>query len=694
MRTLKYILSYSLVLLMAFSCSDDNNLDYLDNVTAPSNISALFQVTQDNTGLVTIIPNSTGAVKYNITLGDSTPEPEVVNQGQSLEHIYAEGTYSVTIEAVGITGLKSQATKELVVSFKAPENLNVVISNDEAVSKQVNVFATADYAISFDVYFGEEGNDTPISANIGEIASYVYQEPGIYTIRVVVKSAAIETTEYVEEFEATEILQPIASAPTPPTRIDSDVISLFSSRYNDVAGTNFFPDWGQGGQGSGWAMFDLNGDQMLQYINLSYQGIALADGITVDVSNMDYIHLDVWTAGGTSKIETSLINNDNGTVTEKPIMSDLTAGEWTSIDIPISAYTDQGLAVNNIFQLKFVGNPWAAGTVFIDNIYFWKEPQIATAPDVAAPDPTFDASNVVSIFSNTYTSVGISELNPGWGQSTTLTNVSVAGNDMWLYESLNYTGIVTDYGNPTNLSAMNFVHFDYFTPDANKLGLKLVNTNIGQEDLVFLTSIVKGTWVSVTIPLSNYNMDRSAVSQLLFDTDGGSAKVYIDNLYFYSENDSTQPTVQAPIPTIGSSDVVSIYSDSYTTVGISELNPGWGQSTTLTEVNIGGNNIWKYESLNYTGIVTDYGNPTDLSAMSYVHFDYFAPNDTQLGLKIVNTVLGEEDLKFVEVVTGTWVSVTIPLDSYAIDRSAVTQLLFDSNGGSSTVYIDNLYFHN
>jgi len=694
MRTLKYILSYSLVLLMAFSCSDDNNLDYLDNVTAPSNISALFQVTQDNTGLVTIIPNSTGAVKYNITLGDSTPEPEVVNQGQSLEHIYAEGTYSVTIEAVGITGLKSQATKELVVSFKAPENLNVVISNDEAVSKQVNVFATADYAISFDVYFGEEGNDTPISANIGEIASYVYQEPGIYTIRVVVKSAAIETTEYVEEFEATEILQPIASAPTPPTRIDSDVISLFSSRYNDVAGTNFFPDWGQGGQGSGWAMFDLNGDQMLQYINLSYQGIALADGITVDVSNMDYIHLDVWTAGGTSKIETSLINNDNGTVTEKPIMSDLTAGEWTSIDIPISAYTDQGLAVNNIFQLKFVGNPWAAGTVFIDNIYFWKEPQIATAPDVAAPDPTFDASNVVSIFSNTYTSVGISELNPGWGQSTTLTNVSVAGNDMWLYESLNYTGIVTDYGNPTNLSAMNFVHFDYFTPDANKLGLKLVNTNIGQEDLVFLSSIVKGTWVSVTIPLSNYNMDRSAVSQLLFDTDGGSAKVYIDNLYFYSENDSTQPTVQAPIPTIGSSDVVSIYSDSYTTVGISELNPGWGQSTTLTEVNIGGNNIWKYESLNYTGIVTDYGNPTDLSAMSYVHFDYFAPNDTQLGLKIVNTVLGEEDLKFVEVVTGTWVSVTIPLDSYAIDRSAVTQLLFDSNGGSSTVYIDNLYFHN
>lgn len=121
MRTLKYILSYSLALLMVFSCTDDNNLDYLDNVVAPSNISALFQVTQDNTGLVTIIPNSNGAVKYNIILGDDTAEPEVVNQGQSVEHIYSEGTYSVTIEAIGITGLKSQVTKDLVVSFKAPK---------------------------------------------------------------------------------------------------------------------------------------------------------------------------------------------------------------------------------------------------------------------------------------------------------------------------------------------------------------------------------------------------------------------------------------------------------------------------------------------------------------------------------------------------------------------------------------------
>ena len=255
------------------------------------------------------------------------------------------------------------------------------------------------------MYFGEDGNDTPVSANNGDVVSYIYQTPGTYTIRVVSKSAAIATTEYIEEFLVTEILQPIASAPAQPGRLEGDVISIFSSKYTDVAGTNYFPDWGQGGQGSGWALFDLNGDEMLQYINLSYQGIALADGTSVDVSGMEFLHMDVWTSGDVARLETSLINNAGGTVTEKPVWSDLTAGEWTTIDIPISDYTDQGLTVSEIFQMKFVGDPWAAGTVFIDNIYFYKAASgIVTSmiEDFEGTAPTFTnfGNAVVQVISN------------------------------------------------------------------------------------------------------------------------------------------------------------------------------------------------------------------------------------------------------------------------------------------------------
>jgi hypothetical protein len=39
--------------------------------------------------------------------------------------------------------------------------------------------------------------------------------------------------------------------------------------------------------------------------------------------------------------------------------------------------------------------------------------------------------------------------------------------------------------------------------------------------------------VSVDIPLSDYTTVMTAITQLLFDTAGNRANVYIDNLYFY-----------------------------------------------------------------------------------------------------------------------------------------------------------------
>ncbi|TBV25955.1 hypothetical protein DMZ43_08575 [Meridianimaribacter sp. CL38] len=375
MKILKYTLGLSLIVLTLFGCtSDDDNTDFVNQIEAPTNVSASVRVTQDNTGLVTITPLAEGVTTFNIGFGDNSEPSGVILPGGSVDHVYEEGTYEATITANGLNGLSTTITQQIVVSFQAPEILEVIIENDPALSKTVNVTVTADYAMFYEVDFGEDDSIEPSSANIGETISYTYQEAGIYTITIEAMGAAIETTTYSEDFEVTAILQPLASAPTPPSRAEEDVISIFSSVYNDVPDTNYFPDWGQGGQGSGWAMFDLGGDQMLQYVNLSYQGIALADGTSVDVSNMESLHLDVWTADAVTDIEVSLINNASGTVTEAPVTVALNANSWTSIEIPISDYIDQGLTVTEIFQLKFVGEPWAAGTVFIDNIYFWKTP--------------------------------------------------------------------------------------------------------------------------------------------------------------------------------------------------------------------------------------------------------------------------------------------------------------------------------
>lgn len=411
MKKLKLIISL-FVLTIFIGCSDENSDINLDAVGAPTNISALTTVTQDNSGNVTFLPRGEGVTRYEIYFGDGTVAPNEVNPGGTTSHVYTEGVYQAKIVGITLNGKRTEVTQEVVVSFRAPENLKVVITNDLAVSKKVTVTATADFALFYDVYFGEAGNQDPISVNNGESVSYIYQEPGVYTIRVVSKSAAIATTEHVEDFTVTLVNKPNTSASTPPNRQAADVISIFSSKYTDVAGTNYFPDWGQAGQGSSWAEFDLNGDKMLNYINLSYQGIALADNTSINVSGMEYLHMDVWTAD-LAKIETSLISKTNG---EKPVVKDLVANQWTSIDIPISAFTSQGMTVADIFQLKFVGTPWAGGSVFVDNIYFYKTPSQLIALPV-----DFESATL------TYTWTGFGNASFGAIPATVITNPDKSG---------------------------------------------------------------------------------------------------------------------------------------------------------------------------------------------------------------------------------------------------------------------------
>ncbi|WP_164975309.1 carbohydrate binding domain-containing protein [Lutibacter sp. HS1-25] len=372
MKTYKYILSVVLFITAVISCTQDEfgSLDFVDTAVAPKNVTALFSVTQDNTGTVTIAPNSEGAVSYDVYPGDATTEFVKVAQGKSLKHVYAEGNYNVKIVATGITGLKTESTLPLVVSFKAPENLVAEILNDPTVSKKVNVTVTADYATSFEVYFGEEGNDEPVPANIGETASYVYQEAGTYSIRVVAKSAAIETTEYTEEFEVTEILQPLVKAPTPPARNAADVISMFSDKYTQTTVDMFVTDW------SVVALQEeitIQDNKTLVYRELSYAGI-ITEVEPMNASGMEFFHFDVWS----TNVETFKVkfvdfngtgwNNGSDNIEFEVERAITEEGKWMSFDIPLSDF--EGVPFSDINQMVISALP--VGTVFLDNMYFYK----------------------------------------------------------------------------------------------------------------------------------------------------------------------------------------------------------------------------------------------------------------------------------------------------------------------------------
>ena len=516
LKTLKTLF----VLLILVGCTDDErDLSYLSSIELPSNISVSFNITQDNTGAVTLSPSADATLKFEIFFGDDTPASEEVVQGQSLDHIYVEGNYDVRVIAYNIKGETAEITQPLVVSFTAPENLVVTIENDAAISKQVNVTATADFAAMYDFYSGEDGVTDPISGNIGDTISYTYAEPGTYTIRIVAKGAAIETTEYTVDFEVTAILAPIASAPLQPSRNESDVISIYSSVYTDVADTDTFPDWGQGGQGSSWGTYDLSGDSMLQYTNISYQGIQF--GSPQDLSSMEFIHLDVWTADIGQQLETSLISLTSG---ENPVVSDLTPNAWTSLDIPISVFTDQGLTVADIHQLKFVGIPWASGTVFIDNIYFYKAPSgvvTSSVQDFEGPAPTF------TVFGNIAATEVIA--NPDVSGVNTTDNVArltkTAGSEVW-------AGTFFETTTPLDLVNYSKISLKTWSPIVGaQVKLKLENADASIVHEVDLDSNVANAWEELLYDFTDAPVADYVRVVIFFDFGNPGD----DSLYYYDE---------------------------------------------------------------------------------------------------------------------------------------------------------------
>ena len=513
MKTINKFFTLLFVFTAFVSCKEDFLEETDFGIVAPSNVNATFNITQDNTGLVTITPTAVGAVKFDVDFGDGSEVATAIAAGKHAKHTFTEGTHSIGITAIGLGNLKTAASVELMVSFKAPQNLVVAITNSTTISRQIDVVATADYATSFDVTPGVDGAEAA-SANIGETATYKYAAAGTYTITVTAKGGAIETTSMSQDFEVTALMQPVASATTPKDRPSSSVISVYSSSYAAQAVTNFdgFPDWGQGGQGSSWAEFDLNGDKMLQYVNLSYQGNQFD---AVDLSGMEYVHMDVWTAD-MDKLELSIIQT--AIPQETPIVVDLTKDEWTSIDIPLSSYTDLGQAVTAIDQLKYVGTPWATGSVFIDNVYFYK------ASEVKLPIRFNQEENFAGVGG---ASVELST-DPDDSSNNTA-KVTNGGNDWETAEIMLDVPISITSGGDNKYSVR------IYSPDANAHALMMKLEQSGDNEFIELSQPFQGAgWNTVNFDFSTITAQawpnpgaawdgNADFKKLVFFIDGGSA---------------------------------------------------------------------------------------------------------------------------------------------------------------------------
>ena len=202
MKILKYITLFILPICIAAGCRKDQfseDTSFAKGASSASNVSVMFDITHDNTGLVTITPGGSGAVSFDIYYGDaSSTSVAHVAAGKNTTHIYAEGSYQVKVVAHDIKGGTTTLTQTLVVSFLAPKDLAVKVTTSGVT---VSVTATAQYATFFKVYYGDSTSFTPqpyTNALEGQAVTHTYANAGTYVITVVALSGGAETSQFLD----------------------------------------------------------------------------------------------------------------------------------------------------------------------------------------------------------------------------------------------------------------------------------------------------------------------------------------------------------------------------------------------------------------------------------------------------------------------------------------------------------------
>ncbi len=165
------------------------------------------------------------------------------------------------------------------------------------------------------------------------------------------------------------------------------------------------------------------------------------------------------------------------------------------------------------------------------------------------------------------------------------------------------------------------------------------------------------------------------------------------------------PATIAAAPTAAQADVISMFSSTYTNVGVDTWSTGWsGCCNTLTDpFDIGGHAVKKYDLRHFVGIEFVGPNAIDASAMAFFHMDVWTPNGAEFQVRLVNAVgpgQTESTVTFngastPAITTGSWIPLDIPLSAFSAlaGTNALGQMLLLVPTGSNAVfYVDNVYF--
>ena len=675
------ILITSLLLALLFTgCTklQYDDVSFVETAVAPAKLSAMFNITQDNTGLVTIYPNGEGVAYYNVYFGDGTAAPVKVMAGESVQRKYAEGNYDVRVVGVGITGKTTEAIQKLTVSFRAPENMEVTTAVDASSAFMINVTAKALYETLFRITWGDVPNEVPSSFLEGETVKHTYTKSGDYTITVVALSGGVATT-------------------TVTKKITIKVPIVLPLDFETVGQTYGFVNFG-GGDATvianpkpGTINTSAKVGRMVKNAPEVWGGSLIGLSSPIDFSVNKIMRLKVYSPRVGAKVLLKVENAaNNGIFFEKEVATTV-ANQWQDLTFDFRTINTSN-AYNNvvlIFDLGTPGNGSANFTFYFDDLR-----QTNTIEELALP-MSFESTALNYDFVN-FGGAGASVVNnpnaTGINTSSKVGKMVKGAPEVW-------AGSFISLANPIDFSTRKFMKVKVHSPRVGaKLLLKVENQNNGGISFEKeVATTVANAWEELTFDFTAISTANSYQKVVLIFDLGTAGDGSANYTYYFDDISQSLKADELGIPLNFESSTLTYGFFNFDGGNASVVaNPS---KTSINTSNKVGKMVKGPGGQPWGGSFIELASPIDFSAGKTVKVKVFSP---RVGAKLLFKVenLANGGINFEKEVTttksGQWEELSF--DYSAINTSNTYQrvvLIFDlgtAGDGSAnfTYYFDDI----
>ena len=175
-------------------------------------------------------------------------------------------------------------------------------------------------------------------------------------------------------------------------------------------------------------------------------------------------------------------------------------------------------------------------------------PAYVPTPNVAAPVPTHDAKDVLSIYSDAYPPAWttLNSFNENWWQAPSMEEKEIGGDKFLRYHALISGGMVGWQFAKFDASGMTHIHVDIWPSVSGEIKMGPTSDGEGGENPVALVTleVVQEQWNSFDIPVTDLqavkaSFDLTKVFQNQFTEYSAQTEFSVDNVYFWKPSLTT-----------------------------------------------------------------------------------------------------------------------------------------------------------